>query len=142
MIDAPPNSLMDSTMSPKVKTTEGEGVGVLPSSQHWGKRACWSSEIGLGRVTSISIIHTDLHKLNKKLVSAKLKHFWCMDESRINMNSHNSPWFGLGESHHLPPYSILCAWPQNQHPNIILPNIPKWESQNSQNWDSRDFGGA
>jgi hypothetical protein len=26
--DAPPSSLMDSTMSPKVKTTKGEGVGV------------------------------------------------------------------------------------------------------------------
>ncbi len=27
MYDAPPSSLMDSTMSPKVKTTEGKGVG-------------------------------------------------------------------------------------------------------------------
>ncbi len=26
--NAPPSSLMDSTMSPKVKTTKGEGVGV------------------------------------------------------------------------------------------------------------------
>jgi hypothetical protein len=26
--DAPPSSLMDSTASPKAKTTEGEGVGV------------------------------------------------------------------------------------------------------------------
>ncbi len=26
-IDAPPSSLMESTASPKVKTTEGEGVG-------------------------------------------------------------------------------------------------------------------
>ncbi len=25
--DAPPSSLMDSTTSPKVKTTEGEGIG-------------------------------------------------------------------------------------------------------------------
>jgi hypothetical protein len=28
MIDAPPSSSMDSTTSPKVKTTEGKGVGV------------------------------------------------------------------------------------------------------------------
>jgi len=28
IIDAPPNSLMDSTASPKVKTMEGVGVGV------------------------------------------------------------------------------------------------------------------
>jgi hypothetical protein len=31
-------------------------------------------------VTNKSIIHMDLHKPNNKLVSAKLKHFWCMDE--------------------------------------------------------------
>jgi hypothetical protein len=28
MVHAPPSSLMDLTMSPKMKTTEGEGVGV------------------------------------------------------------------------------------------------------------------
>jgi hypothetical protein len=28
-------------------------------------------------------------------------------------------------SHHLPPYSIIYAWPQGLHPNVILP----WDSQ-------------
>jgi hypothetical protein len=28
MYDAPPSFLMDSTLSPKVKTSEGEGIGV------------------------------------------------------------------------------------------------------------------
>jgi hypothetical protein len=36
------------------------------------------------------------------------------------MDSQNSPWPGLGGSHHLPPYSILCAWPRDQHSNVIL----------------------
>jgi hypothetical protein len=27
-VDTPPNSLIDSTMNPKLKTMEGEGVGV------------------------------------------------------------------------------------------------------------------
>jgi hypothetical protein len=40
----------------------------------------------------------------------------------------------LGGSHHLPPYSILCAWPWDQYSNVIL-------SLDSQNCDSRDFGG-
>ncbi len=31
--------------------------------------------MGLGRMTSNSITHTDLHKLNNKLVNAYLKHF-------------------------------------------------------------------
>jgi hypothetical protein len=31
---------------------------------------CWSSKMGLGRLTNNSIIYMDLHKSNNKLVSA------------------------------------------------------------------------
>jgi hypothetical protein len=69
--DAPPSSLMDSIASPKVKTMEGKELGVLFSSQHFGgRRVCWSSMMGLGRLISNSLTHTDLHKPNNKLVSA------------------------------------------------------------------------
>jgi hypothetical protein len=67
----PPSSLMDSTMSPKVKTTEGERVlarslvhNTSKVEEH-AKAPGW----GLGRLTSKSITHTDVHKPNKKLVS-------------------------------------------------------------------------
>jgi hypothetical protein len=43
-----------------------------------------------------------------------------MDEPSVNSNSQNSQQLGLGGSHHLPPYSILCAWPWGQHQNAIL----------------------
>jgi hypothetical protein len=57
-------------MSPKVKTTEG-GVGARSlACSTLGVEACSSSKMGLGRVTSSSIIHIDLHKPNNKLVSA------------------------------------------------------------------------
>jgi hypothetical protein len=36
------------------------------------------------------------------------------------MNSQDSAQPELGGSHHLPPYSILYAWPRDQHPNVIL----------------------
>jgi hypothetical protein len=55
----------------------------------------------LGRTTSSSIIHANLHKLNNKLVSAKLEHFWCMDEPWVNMDSQDSPHPKLVGSHHL-----------------------------------------
>jgi hypothetical protein len=45
---------------------------------------------------------------------------WCIDEPCANTDSQDSPWPGLGGSNHLPPYSILCAWPRDQHPNVIL----------------------
>jgi hypothetical protein len=37
-----------------------------------------------------------------------------------NSNSQDSSQPRLGGSHHLPPYSILCAFPQGPHPNGIL----------------------
>jgi len=33
------------------------------------------------------------------------------------MDTLDSPRPELGGSHHLPPYSILCGWPQSLHPN-------------------------
>ncbi len=37
-----------------------------------------------------------------------------------NSDSQDSPQPGLARSHHLPPYSILCASPRGPHPNGIL----------------------
>jgi hypothetical protein len=34
-----------------------------------------------------------------------------------NTDTQDSPWPGLGGSHHLPPYSILCSSPRSPHPN-------------------------
>jgi hypothetical protein len=81
--------------------------------------------MGLGWATSGSIIHTNLHKPNNKLVSAKSEHFWCINEPWANTNSQDSSRPGLEGSHHLPLYSILCAWPRDQHPNVILSKFPK-----------------
>ncbi len=36
---------------------------------------------------SESIIHMNLHKLNNKLVSAWLEHFWCTNEAHAYMDS-------------------------------------------------------
>jgi hypothetical protein len=46
--------------------------------------------------------------------------------SHGHSDSLDSPWPGLGGSHHLPPYSILCVTPRRRHPNGFL-------SQDSQN---------
>ncbi len=44
--------------------------GALFSSQHFGGRGvCWSSEMGLGRLASNSLTHTNLQKPNNKLVN-------------------------------------------------------------------------
>jgi hypothetical protein len=74
---------------------------------------------GLRRVTSGSIIHTDLHKLNK-LVSEWLEHFWCMDEPRAYMDSQDSPWPRLGGSHHLHLKVFSVMNHGGLHSNVIL----------------------
>jgi hypothetical protein len=71
------------------------------------KRCVGAPGWGLGRVTSASIIHTNLHSSNNKLVSAWLKHFKCMYEPQAYTDSQNSSQPEFGGSHHLPPYSIL-----------------------------------
>jgi hypothetical protein len=71
-IEAPPNSWIDSIGSPKVKTTEGKWVGACPLVRNISKVEGHDGALGWGLVwvTSESIIHTNLHKPNNKLVSA------------------------------------------------------------------------
>jgi hypothetical protein len=59
--DAPSSSLMDSTASSKVKTTEGKRVGVrsLAHSTSGVEGHVGAPKWGLGRLTSKSITHTD-----------------------------------------------------------------------------------
>jgi hypothetical protein len=113
---------MDSTASPKMKTMEKKGVGTrsLAHNTSWVEGRVGAPRWGVGGLTNNSIIHMDLHKLNNKLVSAQLEHLWCMDKPWETTDSQNSPQLGLGGSHHLPLYSIVSAWPQDQHPNVIL----------------------
>jgi hypothetical protein len=63
---------MDSTTSPKVKTIEGKGVGArsLDHNTLGVEGHAGALRWGLGKLTSNSIIHMDLHKLNNELVSA------------------------------------------------------------------------
>jgi len=63
---------MDSTTSPKVKTTEGEGVGVRSLARNISRVEGRAGALGwgLGRLTRKSTIHMNLHKPNNKLVNA------------------------------------------------------------------------
>jgi len=81
-----PNSSIFSTASPKVKIVKGQGVGACSLARNISgvTRHVGTPRWGLGQMTSGSTIHMD----------------------KIH---HNLDFEG---SHHLPPYNILCAWPQ------------------------------
>jgi hypothetical protein len=110
------------TASLKVKTMEGKEVNMRFLARNISGVEGHVGALGWGlrRLTSNLITQTDLHKPNSKLVNALLEHFWCTDEPHAHMDKQDSPWPGLGGSHHLPSYSILFAWPWDQHPNVIL----------------------
>ncbi len=65
-----------------MKTAEGKGVRArsLARSTSGVEGRVGALEWGLGKLTSNSIIHTDLHKPNNMLVNAWLEHIWCMDK--------------------------------------------------------------
>ncbi len=67
-----PKLLDGLTASPKVNTMKGEGVGACSLTHNTSRVEGYAGALGWGlrRLTSNSIIHTDLHKSNNKLVSA------------------------------------------------------------------------
>jgi hypothetical protein len=70
-----PQAFIDSTVNPKVKTMEEKKLGHTPwLATFWGYKGMLmrarALRWGLGRLTSDSIVHTDLHKPNNKLVNA------------------------------------------------------------------------
>ncbi len=75
-----------------------------------------------------------------------MEHLWCKDKPRVTLDSQDSqdsPRSGLGGSHHLSPYNILCSSPQGPHPNGFLSRdsqIPKFQQLGlSQLWRRRTF---
>jgi len=70
--DAPPRSLMNSIASPKVKTMKGKRIGAfsLVHNTTGVEGHVGAPGWGLGKLTSESITHMNLHKPNNKLVGA------------------------------------------------------------------------
>ncbi len=54
------------------------------------------------------------------MVSPHFGSLWVLGQATGNTDSLYSPWPGLGGSHHLPPYSILCITLRRLHPNDFL----------------------
>jgi hypothetical protein len=81
------------------------------------KGACWKlwdKTRKKDKLLSYPVLHS---KPTNKLVSSHSKHSRCWDKPRATLESLDLPRPGLEGSHHLPPYSILCASPPHLHPN-------------------------
>jgi len=87
--------------------------------------------MGLGRLTSNSIIHTNMHKPNNMSVNVELKHFGARmnhGQTQTHKTHHMSD---LGEASTFPHivYSMPGHWTNNQM--LICLEILKWDSRNS-----------
>ncbi len=51
------------------------------------------------------------------LAKVGVQHFWCWDKPQATLDSLDSPRPGLGGSHHLPPYNIVCSSLSHLYPN-------------------------
>jgi len=81
--------------------------------------------MGLGRIDklySFTLAYTQVTQSGQCIVRAPL----VLGRATGNTDTQDSPRPGLGGSHHLPPYSILCTSPRGPHPNgFSLPGVPK-----------------
>ncbi len=71
------------------------------------------------------MLHSHASKTNHKLVRIHSAPFWCWDKPRVILDSLDSPRPGLGGSHHLSPYSILCVAPPHPRPSGYLSRDPQ-----------------
>jgi hypothetical protein len=115
--DAPPSSLMDSTASLEVKITEGIGAYSLVRSISGVKGHAGVLGSELGRLTNNQL----LTQTCTNQTTSWWLHNWNIFGARMN---HGQTWTHKthhgSKSHHLPLYNTICAWPGDQHPNVIL----------------------
>ncbi len=84
-----------------------------------GKLTHW---VNILHVCEFKVIHRRgiTHQNVDTMSQRPLTTFEDFSEATSNTDSLDSPQPGLGGSHHLPPYSILCASPRHLHPNGFL----------------------
>ncbi len=141
-INTPPSSLMDSTLNPKVEIPEGKRVGACSLARNTlgVKGRVRAPRWGLRRLISNSIIHTNQTNQTKSW----LVHSWNTFGARMNHEqtqthkTHHDSNLGEATTFPLIVFSVL-GHKANTQMSFCL-GTPKWESRNSQNWDSLDFG--
>ncbi len=116
--------------------------GALFNSQHFkGRGVCWSFGMGLGRMTSNqSLTRTCTNQTTSWLMhsqstfGARMNH----EQTQIHETQHGP---NLGEATTFPLIVYFVNGHKTNTQMSFCPRTPKWESRNSQNKDSCNFGG-
>jgi hypothetical protein len=133
-----PNLLNRLKCESKVKTTEEQGFGArsLACSILEGRRACWNSGMG----TRMSDKHQLFTRTCTNQTTSWLMHFGARTnhgQTQIH-KTHHDPDLREATTFPLIVYSVLLHKAHIQMAFCL--KTPKWESQNSQSWDSMILG--
>ncbi len=155
-----------------MKTIEESRVGArsLARNTFEGRGACWSSGMGLRRMTSTYSLtrtctkpnnkhlftHTNMHKTKQQALihshehaqnqtTSWLVHCWSTFGARTNhgQTQTHKTHHGpdLGEATTFPLIVYFVPFHEAHIQMAFCPMTPKWGSRNPQNWDSYDFAG-
>jgi hypothetical protein len=145
MVDTPPNSFVDSIMSPKGEQWKDKELGYIPLfTTFWGKRSCWSSEMGTTKSDKqVNYSHRPTQikqRVGKCIVGTFLVHKWITNKHELTRLISSQP--GLGEATTFPLIVFFVHGHEASIQMSFCPRTPKLESQNSWNWDFCNFGGS
>ncbi len=125
----------DALLSPGVNPFEGftlSSCGKLGLSTHsrlptldQGRGLCWESRDQTRKRDQLSLCEF-ASKNQPREVSLAFGTLLGVGTSHMHLDTQDSPRPGLGGSHHLPPYNIICSSPWRLHPN----GTNSWDSRN------------
>jgi hypothetical protein len=107
--DAPPNSLKYLNVGPKVKQQKNKKVRARSVAHVFrGRRACWSSRMGLVWIHKWEFKMSQLAQPRKKNNWCKLNGNGAMNLKGTTSNTSFTWPVIFGRRHHFTPYNILC----------------------------------
>jgi hypothetical protein len=115
---------------------------MLPGLQHFGgRRACWSSRMGIRKSDKHQLLTRTCTNQTTSWLVHNLNIFGARKNHRQTQThkTHHGPDLGEAITFLLIVYFVPLHKAHIQM--AFCPGIPKWESQNSQTWGSRNFGG-
>ncbi len=128
----------------EVKTTKEQRVGARSLARNTlrGRGACWSSGMGLKRMTSITHSHRSAQNQTTNWLVHNLSTFGTRTshgQTRIH-KTHHGP--NLGEATTFPLIVYFMPLHEADTQMAFYPGIPKWEFWNCQSWDFCNFGAS
>jgi hypothetical protein len=126
LYNAPPSSLMDSMQVQKWRHWKEKELGAFPDSQHFGgRRACWSSRMGIRKINK-QLNHSHgptqtKQRLGQCIAGALLMH-------RRATSKHKFIWLTMAQTWRKPPpsplYYTLCLATRPTPKCHFVPGLP------------------